>query len=584
MQLESDKQLGVTQADLLLKDDQATQADFNQQQTEAASQDAATKDLVKQAAATGTATATAAQAGRKAAVNLLKSTGSWTRASAQAALSGTDEAVVSWAKSDYQRSLQLDDREKILAVTSIANAKLATEAQKTLASTDPTAVEKFLSGGALQAQAEDLRVRTVSLVSDGGKAVQRDGGAALADGRVSVLAAFLSNGYAKALAEDDRVAVVVATDGGGPNVKAAGAVALAGPAWMQHEFVRKTQFTAAQKDADTDAHVSSVLSMIANAAKDAATASESAQRAYQIAADARHASDEAAHWASLAGQSAQQAKGYADDAKAKSAAADASAAAAAASAQKAKSAAATAQTANRQANYSATQATTSANQAVNSAASARASAAQAAASASAAGKDAATASQAASDAHAIAAQKRAQEQAAAAAAAAAQAKANEANHVDPVNTPANDKVTTPAPAPEKPAPGSPPKDDKQLFKDYGDFLGSVSTWSGFVAAGLMLIPGGQPFAAAVGTFSLVTGVASALYTGIGYGFSSDKFIGSVASVGLSLIGGRVVGAIEKGAAEAAKFGVKVTEKVGERLVKAGHSAVSSVVSWFSSDD
>ncbi|MFE4397691.1 hypothetical protein ACFRPV_28045, partial [Kitasatospora sp. NPDC056808] len=35
----------------------------------------------------------------------------------------------------------------------------------------------------------------------------------------------------------------------------------------------------------------------------------------------------------------------------------------------------------------------------------------------------------------------------------------------------------------------PPKDDKQLFKDYGDFLGSVSTWSGFVAAGLMVVFG-----------------------------------------------------------------------------------------------
>ncbi|MEU1823418.1 ALF repeat-containing protein [Streptomyces abikoensis] len=516
-QLEADTQAGIEDAKARKKAEQDAFKQVNDARKQSGAVDDATKDLLAKAAAAGKDTKSAAQLGRKAAVNLLRSTGTWTRGASEAALSGTDSDVVNWVKTEYQRGRQLDNRDQAVFLAKVGGPTLAEAARKALESKDPGQVDKFLDEGAYDVQTEDYRVQVLKLMNGAGDAVKDAGSAAIKDGGVKALHAFLLSGYQDALEEDDRVRTLTIMNNGGAAVKAAAQVAMAGPASMQHDFVTRIQYKAAQMDADTATHVASVRALIAGAAQSAATANENAALASEVAARARDKAQEAGEWADKARASADEAKGYSAEAQKKAQEADASAASAASSAQKAKDAASTAQRASRQANYSANQATASAQRAAASAANAAASAASARQSATSAGRDAAAASAAASEAQGIAAAKYQAEQAAAAAQAAQEARENTAKGVDPADNPANDIALAAVAAPLPGEKGN----EHETAQKWANYLGIVGTISGFVSGWLAKVPKGIPVVGQLST--IAAGVTKGISMAAGAGSAFLRF-------------------------------------------------------------
>ncbi len=559
-QLDGDTKLGMEEAKDIAKADQEDHDRRAAQQTQATAIDETTKELLKKAAVSGADTATVASLGRQAAVNLLSSNGSWTRQAAEAALSGTDEDVATWVRTDYEKALHQDDREKVLYLAKIGGPRLAEAAQKVLEG-DDAGVEEFLSHGVYDVQAEDYRVQVAKLMNGAGKAVKSAGSAALDDGSAKALYEFLLNGYRTALEEDDRVETVTVMHDGGPNVQAAAQVAMNGPTWMQHEFVTHVQYKSAQSDQDTATHVASVRALIATAARISALANQNAAEASEAAANAHDKAKEAGVWADKAHTSAAQAKGYANEARDRAREADESAAEAAGSAQKAKNAAATARQADRQANYSANQAATSADQAMASAENARASATDASRSATAAGKDAKDAAQAASDANTIAAQKRRQEQAAAAAKAAEQARENAKKGTDPAADAGNDTINLPYKA----------SDGKDTARLWAERAGRVSSWVGIVGAFSLAIPiVGEVSAPILGEASVALGVVSAGLYAYADGFNSSGFVQAVAGIALGKIGSGISSIIKEAAPRA-------VISTGSRIV---HESISGIIGLF----
>ncbi|MEU3540244.1 ALF repeat-containing protein [Streptomyces paromomycinus] len=523
----------------------------------------------------------AVQVARQAAVNLLSSQGTWTRAAAEDALSGSDEDMKAWVKQDRIDAEHQDDREKTVFFSRIGTPRTAAAAEDALAK-GPEAVQEFLTKGAFEGQKEEYRFQILKVVNEAGKAVKDAATKALDDGSTEALHSFLTEGYTKAQAEDDRFQALRQLEQGGPMMKAAAQVALEGTDTMRRVFVERAQYRAAQADQDTAAHTAAMQAQISVAAKATSQAYENAETAMEAAARAQGKADDAKKYAAQAQAKAKEAQGHANRAQEFANQADKSAASAAASAKKAKAAAAKAQVASRQANYSATQATHSAQQAVAAAAGAQASASRARAASIEAGKDAAAARVAASQAKQIALQKHQAEQRAAAEAARKRAEEAAKQKQRPEDDAKNDKAELPGSkggggGDGGSSGGCPP--GKQTWCDWAGYMGETSTWTGWAAAAANLIPApgvAQGVSAVAGGISLLSGVGSSIFTGVAYGFGSDEFWASALGTTVGFVGGKFKGAVSKGAGLVKSAGTKAKEVFGD----AAGSIYSGVTSLF----
>ncbi|MGW7278870.1 ALF repeat-containing protein, partial [Streptomyces sp. NPDC054844] len=576
-----DTELGVEEARLRAQAETDDAARADNQRTQADKTSTEIKDLIAAAetALRGGDTAKAVTEGRRAAVQLLNATGSWTREAAEFALSGADEDVVNWIDTDRLLAQRQDDRETVLTIAQAAKPAIAEAAHRALASEDADAASDFLATGVIEAAATDNRVTVFSILNeDPGKAVKAKAEAALNDGSAMALHRFLNVELAEAVKQDDQVEIFRLLDSGGPYMKSAAQIVLEGSARMRRYFVARDKYNVARLDQDHATHVAAIRAAIAHAAKVAAQALADAALASKAAAEARQAASEATEWA-------QKAKGYATDAsesaieaKANADAADKSAADAARSAASAKQAASVARGAARTANYSMRQASASARQAVSYAADAQASAASARAAAIEAGKDERAAAAAASEARSIVAAKRKAEAAEAARKAAEKAKQDQENGTNPSQNSDEDK---------------PWYWDWELWpEDIGDpkqWAAVTGHWSAIVGTagvvlgvGALLFPPAAPAllaaAGAVGLVSWGLQGASALLHGIADNWQGSDFH---SALGMFAVGGIFLG---KGALLSKFGGVDdalrpVAEEVGSKISSVVGDSVTTVVGW-----
>ncbi|MEN3586366.1 ALF repeat-containing protein [Streptomyces sp. ZYX-F-203] len=85
----------------------------------------------------GGRTTEAVAAGRKAAVQLIDRSGTWTREAAEFALAGSDEDVVHWIEADRVIALRQDNAENVAAIASVSTANVAKAAAEILKTGDP---------------------------------------------------------------------------------------------------------------------------------------------------------------------------------------------------------------------------------------------------------------------------------------------------------------------------------------------------------------------------------------------------------------------------------------------------------------
>ncbi len=345
----------------------------------------------------------AVAAGRKAAVQLIDRSGTWTREAAEFALAGSDEDVVHWIEADRVIALQQDNAENVAAMAAVSTTDVAKAAAEALRTEDAARIKVFLESGAIAAAKENNQVEVFAILADDntGSAVRRAAEAALDAGTAEALHTFLHVERTAAVREDDRVAAMTLLANGGPYVKAAARIALEGNTHMLRQFIRTTQHEFARIDHDHATHISAIRAEIARAAKIVADAQEDAARASEAAAIARQAAAEATQWAELAEGYAADAAQSAEEARKNAEAAEASAADAARSAETARQAAAAARRASSVARQAATRAVRSAEVAASYAADAQSSATAARKASIQAGKDAAAAAQAAFEARVL---------------------------------------------------------------------------------------------------------------------------------------------------------------------------------------
>ncbi|NED27929.1 hypothetical protein G3I37_24020, partial [Streptomyces anulatus] len=316
-----DTELGVLEARLQAQAETEDAARVEKQRTQVSQTSEEVKGFISTAEAALAAgnTASAVTVGRKAALRLLDSSGSWTRGAAEFALSGSEHDVVNWIDADRLLAQQQDDRENVLALAQSSTAAVAAAAERALADSDPNAATVFLETGAIEAAAADNRVLVFQVLSqDPGKAVRAKAQAALNAGTAGALHHFLTVELSEATKEDDRVELFRLLDTGGPYMRSAAQIALEGSARMRRAFVIRDKFNIARLDHDHATHISAIRATLAHAARVAAKALEDAARASKAAAEARQAAQEAAEWAA-------KADGYAKDALASAAEAKANA-------------------------------------------------------------------------------------------------------------------------------------------------------------------------------------------------------------------------------------------------------------------
>ncbi|NED32772.1 ALF repeat-containing protein, partial [Streptomyces sp. SID8499] len=340
----------------------------------------ATRNLVAQAEAALSSgdLDQATSLGRKAAVALLDSSGSWTREAARFALSGADSDVHNWVDVGRRLAEELDDREAVLTVAQTGTAAISDAAATVLESDETGAAATFLASGIIDSAAQDnSRAIARVLAASPGKRVAQAANDALDSNTSKALFDFFNEHFGNAQMQDDALATAALLNTGGPYTKAYAQAAMEGPAWVRRHFLATVQHQAAQLDYDSAAHIAAMQGAIAAATKIAHKAQEDAALAQQKAALARNAAADADKYKDQAAQAADDAETSAKQADDLADSAEQSAQSAQAAADRAKAAAASARTAARTANYSANRAMTAARSAVSSAASAQASAAAA---------------------------------------------------------------------------------------------------------------------------------------------------------------------------------------------------------------
>ncbi|MGW4697819.1 DddA-like double-stranded DNA deaminase toxin [Kitasatospora cineracea] len=340
--------------------------------TQALALDQTAAQLAAQAAQAGADTNTIVANGRKMALAALKTRGSWSKAAAEYALTGSDQAVIDYVRSGWTASLHQDE---ILQAQQLADnsefAAVRTAATNALATNDPAQVHTFLTTGRHQVALDEYRVKTSQILETGGPALKAAAQAALEANTADALTTFLTRGQYTAKAADDQVKISqlleTGGDGGGEEVKLAAAIAIESPSPAKTDFLTTGRYRAKQQDDLTRAHEATITNTINTARQSAALAQQNAALAAKAAADANNAADQANQAAADANKYANAAAGYATDAQKSATAADTSAT-------QARTSAAQAQQAAHQAHASAVAAQDSALRAAGSATAARESA------------------------------------------------------------------------------------------------------------------------------------------------------------------------------------------------------------------
>ncbi|MFC9336824.1 polymorphic toxin-type HINT domain-containing protein [Streptomyces sp. NPDC057020] len=294
--------------------------------------------LADQARQPGASPAVIATTGRKMALIAMQTRGPWSRAAAEAALTGDDAAVVAYASTGWKTAAEQDERELVNSLAQTGPYEdLRTAAAAALAGT-PAQVHAFLTTGQYQAAAADNRIAVARIAEAGGDGAKEEAKAALDDPDPKALDTFLTSGQHQARLEDDRVKAASLAEGGTPEVKAAAEAALASPDTNLRTFIESGQYRAQRRDQLNAAHVAQVKAVIAGASQIAARAYEDAFHAAESAALAQGYADQAREHANTAAAYANTAAGWADQAAASATSARNSANAAAASASSARNA------------------------------------------------------------------------------------------------------------------------------------------------------------------------------------------------------------------------------------------------------
>ncbi|MFG2491773.1 hypothetical protein ACGFSD_12040 [Streptomyces caniferus] len=335
--------------------------------------------------------------GRRLAVKLLTTGGTWTRTAAAVALEDTDPDVVEFVRTGLTVAMEQDDRASAGHIAATSDKPAQQEAALAVMDKPIAQVREFLRTRAYPGKEHDDRIAVSRIMEASGPGVKAAANKAL-DGSAADVDQFLETGQYKARESDERVAVSQAMAVGDPEVKAAAQAALSGPPSELHEFLQVGLYRAQQRDANAAAHTAEIDILLAGADRSAALAHKDAAQAQRVAADARDEATEAVKWADKARKSAEKADTYAKQAdKSADQAAD-SAKRAAESARSANSAAASARKDAQAATHSAAQAQHSATIATAYSYQANNSAYQAHVSAETAGKDATAAAKASAEA------------------------------------------------------------------------------------------------------------------------------------------------------------------------------------------
>ncbi|MFG3478680.1 polymorphic toxin-type HINT domain-containing protein [Streptomyces sp. NPDC047980] len=302
-----------------------------------------------------------AAAGRKMALLALQVRGPWSKAAAEAALTGDDDAVALYAQTGWKIAEDQDEREAVDALARTSPYEDVRTGAKSALAADQAAVHAFLTKGQYQAAAPDNRIQVARISEAGGTGIKEAAQAALHDPDPQALDTFLAKGQYQARIEDYRVEAARMAEGGGLELKAAAEAALASPDTHLITFVESGQYRAKRRDLLTAGHIEQIQGIIATSSEVAARAYQDASLAAKAAADAQGHADQARGNATTADKYAQQAKGYAKDAKASADRARTSAAQAAESAATARKAESRARTSANHASSSAARAEASAN-------------------------------------------------------------------------------------------------------------------------------------------------------------------------------------------------------------------------------
>ncbi|PZG02763.1 polymorphic toxin-type HINT domain-containing protein [Micromonospora deserti] len=398
-----DERLEVARAANAEYEAQRRRADWDTEQ--AAQRDAETNRLLTVAQDPATPLTDAVAAGRRVALTLAATAqGVWTREAALAALSGTDEQVLEYARTGVAKAAARDDRQAVMNLAVADNAALA-EAAQTALDGDDAAVRQFLRVQNYPGRYSQDRLKVNQILA----AAREAGDVVLAQAAQEALDAetlkalrdFLDIGRYTAAAVGERVLVnqIMSDPDSGPEVKAAAQVALDGPPPGLREFLTTGRYTAAERDHSSAVHLAVVGGLVDKINEVAETAVRNALEAQEVAARARGDAAQAASYANQAAQSAQKAAGYADKARQHAVKAAQSVDKAAAAVKTAKQAATRANASARSALRSATWAISSYENAAAAASAAHAAAERARKAALSAGKSAVVAAAAAQQAY-----------------------------------------------------------------------------------------------------------------------------------------------------------------------------------------
>ncbi|MEU6960357.1 polymorphic toxin-type HINT domain-containing protein [Streptomyces chrestomyceticus] len=310
---------------------------------DAKSLDSTAAELAAEAAKPDADTKALAAKGRTLAMRALKVRGPWSQEAAKQALAGSDEDVLAYLRSGWQKAGLDEMREKVFQLSTQSEYEAVRTAAAAALKGSDQQIRDFYTTGQYEVAVTDLTVRVSQINNAGGPGVKEASKAALKDGRGKVLAAFIATGQYAAQHSDEEVAASKLVNTGGPEVKAAAKVALAGAAEEVHDFVQLGQYMADRKDQLAATHIAQVQHLVAEASVVAAEAQRNRWIAAGAAAKANNASDQAAKAADEAKKNAKLADGYRIDAGKAADSAEASAAQAAKSAKTARNAADNAQ-------------------------------------------------------------------------------------------------------------------------------------------------------------------------------------------------------------------------------------------------
>ncbi|MFD9895633.1 nucleic acid/nucleotide deaminase domain-containing protein [Amycolatopsis sp. NPDC059027] len=295
------------------------EASKNWAATQEAQRDAETQRLLAEASAPNADPALVIADGRKIALRLTGTGGSWNRAAAAAALSGADAEVINYVRTGIARATGQDDRETLTSLAKTGSDKMRAAADAALAGSDED-VARFLRNPDYPARDTESRLTVNQILAAaktaGNTTVVQAAQKALDTNNGDAYREFLDKGQYNALGTDDRLHVnqLAAADTSGLELKAMANATLAGPPGLIREFLASGQHVAARHDQEAAAHLATVAGFLSEAIRAATEAAQNAAIAQKVAAIARNAAKEADAWGKAAEKYAGEASGYAKEA------------------------------------------------------------------------------------------------------------------------------------------------------------------------------------------------------------------------------------------------------------------------------